>query len=85
MRNCVESLIRSHGLPVDVLFEKVAPNVCSKTGLDGFNHLSFLLRLKEPLPIVIVDGKDSLWTKRPDVTTLIVCKKNRLLCIIDVT
>ena len=78
LRNCVESLIRSHGLPVDVLFEKVAPYVCGKTGLDGFHHLSFLLRLKEPLPIVIVDGKDSLWTKRPDVTTLIVCKKNRL-------
>ena len=34
--------------------------------------------LKEPLPIVVVDSKDGLWAERPDVTTLIVCKKNRL-------
>ena len=76
--NCVESLIWSHHLPLNLLFEKVAPYMSGKTGLDGLNHLHYFLRLKEPLPIVVVDSKDGLWAERPDVTTLIVCKKNRL-------
>ena len=75
LSNCEESLIRSHHLPLDLLFEKVAPYVGGKTGPDGLNHLDYFLRLKEPLPIVVVDGKDSFWAKRPDVSTLIVCRK----------
>ena len=77
LSNCEESLIRSHHLPLDLLFEKVAPYVGGKTGPDGLNHLDYFLRLKEPLPIVVVDGKDSFWAKRPDVSTLIVCRKKK--------
>ena len=77
LSNFEESLIWSHHLPLNLLFEKVAPYMSGKTGPDGLNHLHYFLRLKEPLPIVVVDGKDSLGPERLDVAALIACKKAR--------
>jgi hypothetical protein len=70
--DCVKGLVRPHQIPLDFLFEKVPPDVCGETRIDGIHHLGFLFGLKEPLPIVVVDSKYGLGAKRLDVLTLVV-------------
>lgn len=77
----VKGLIGPQYIPLDFLLEKVTPKVGGKTPFKSIHHFSFLLRLKKPLPVVVVYSKDRLGAKRLDVFTLVVYRKKKTAAI----